>query len=174
MLLCQKVPDPPANVDFSKFEDPKNPLPTARERVAVHLENPVCAGCHALTDPIGLALENFDGAGQYRQTENGAPIDASGELDGIAFTDAVSLGKALRDNPALESCIVNRLYAYSIGRKRDGCGKAAARAVPGRFDKKGYRFDEMLRTVILDKSFFSVRPAQEAEAAAIKTASVLP
>ena len=91
LLLCQKVPRPPPNVDFSLIEDPKSTLRTARERLAAHRANPVCAGCHKLTDPIGLALENFDGAGQYRATEKGAPIDASGSLDGTTFNDAVGL-----------------------------------------------------------------------------------
>src|SRR5262249_38157511 len=67
LLLCQPVPTPPANVDFSILEDPKSHYPTARARVDAHLQNPVCAGCHKITDPIGLALENFDGAGQYRK-----------------------------------------------------------------------------------------------------------
>jgi hypothetical protein len=172
VLLCQKVPDPPGNVDFSKFEDPKNPLPTARERLTVHRENPVCAGCHRLTDPIGLALENFDGGGQYRPTENGARIDASGSLDGAAFADAVGLGKALRDSPALKSCIVNRLYAYSTGRNVTAAEKPLLAQYQSAFDQKGYRFDEMLRNVIYDKSFFSARPAPVVEAAPIKTASV--
>jgi hypothetical protein len=171
VLLCQKVPDPPGDVDFSKFEDPKNPLPTARERLTVHRENPVCAGCHRLTDPIGLALEHFDGGGQFRATENGARIDASGTLDGTAFADAVGLGKALRDSPAVKSCIVNRLYAYSTGRKISAAEKPLLTQYESTFDKKGYRFDEMLRTIISDQTFFSVRPAQVA-AAPIKTASV--
>ena len=115
LLLCQKVPRPPPNVDFSLIEDPKSTLHTARERLAAHRANPVCAGCHKMTDPIGLALENFDGAGQYRDTERGAPIDASGSLDGQTFTDPAGLAKALHDNPALPTCLVKRAYGYGIG-----------------------------------------------------------
>src|SRR5262249_13531248 len=95
VLLCQKVPDPPRNVDFSNFENPANPLPTARERLTRHQENPVCAGCHRVTDPVGLGLENFDGAGQFRATERDAKIDPSGVLDGEKFADAAGLGKAV-------------------------------------------------------------------------------
>jgi Protein of unknown function (DUF1592)/Protein of unknown function (DUF1588)/Protein of unknown function (DUF1595)/Protein of unknown function (DUF1585) len=172
VLLCQKVPDPPPNVDFSNFEDPKNPLPTARARVAKHLETPACAGCHALTDPIGLAFENFDGGGQFRETENGHRIDASGVLDGAAFKDAASFGASLRDNPALKSCIVNRLYAYSRGRPVVAEDKPLLTSYQARFDDRGYLFDEMLRTLIVDKSFFSVVPPQD-EAAPVQTAAVL-
>jgi hypothetical protein len=174
VLLCQQVPDPPGNVDFSKFEDPKNPLPTARERLAIHRENPVCAGCHRLTDPIGLAFENFDGGGQYRPTENGATIDASGTLDSTAFTNAVSLGEALRNNPAIKSCIVNRLYAYSKGAAVAGTDTALLAQYQATFDKQGYLFDEMLRSFITDPSFFSVRATPAPMAAPTTTASVLP
>jgi hypothetical protein len=157
VLLCEKVPDPPGNVDFSKFEDPTS-AKTARERLTVHRENPVCAGCHALTDPIGLGFENFDGAGQYRPTENGAPIDASGKFDGMSFHDAVGLGEALRNNQALRSCIVNRIYAYSVGHKVTADEKPLLKYYGTVLDQRGYRFDEMLRLVVLDQSFFSVKP----------------
>jgi hypothetical protein len=158
VLLCQKVPDPPPNVDFSLIEDPNAHFHTARERLAAHQQNPVCAGCHALTDPIGLGLENFDGAGQYRASEHGAVIDASGKLDGAAFSNAAGLGQALRDNPALKSCIVNRLYAYSVGRKVTSDEKPRLKYYQEVLDKRGYRFDEMFRLMILDKSFFAVSP----------------
>jgi hypothetical protein len=82
LLLCQKVPDPPGNVDFSLFNDPDAPSRTARQRLSVHATQPSCAGCHKLTDPIGLALERIDGAGQLRSTENDIAIDPSGDLDG--------------------------------------------------------------------------------------------
>jgi hypothetical protein len=157
VLLCEKVPDPPGNVDFSKFEDAKSAT-TARERLTVHRENPVCAGCHALTDPMGLSFENFDGAGQYRLTENGVAIDASGKFDGVAFHDATGLGSALHDNPALRACIINRLYAYSVGRKITAQDKPLLKYYEAILDKRGYRFDEMLRLTVLDKSFFSVKP----------------
>ena len=162
VLLCQKVPDPPPNVDFSIVEDPKATFHTARERLAAHQADPTCAGCHALTDPIGLGLERFDGAGQYRAAENGVAIDASGKLDGLNFSDAPSLGQAVRDNPALKSCIVNRLYAYSVGRKVTTDRKPLLKHFVASLDKKGYRFDEMLRLMIFDSSFFAVRPIQAA------------
>lgn len=162
VLLCQKVPDPPPNVDFSNFENPDSPFKTARERLNVHQENPVCAGCHRVTDPIGLGLENFDGAGQFRATENGARIDASGTLDGSSFSDATGLGKAVRDHPALKSCIVNRLYAYSMGRKVTQAEEPRLQQYESALDKRGYRFDEILRLILLDPDFFAVRPPQVA------------
>ena len=110
LLMCQTVPPPPPNVDFSLVNNPNSAIKTARERLAIHRANPVCAGCHQLTDPMGLTLENFDGAGRFRTTEAGAPIDSSGSLDGKSFNDAEGLGRALHDSPAVTACLVNRVY----------------------------------------------------------------
>jgi len=156
VLLCQKVPDPPPNVDFSIIEDPTAHFHTARERLAAHQQNPVCAGCHARTDPIGLGLENFDGAGQFRARENGAVIDASGKLDGNTFSDGVGLGQAVKESPALKSCIVNRLYAYSVGRKVDPNENPLLEYYESVLEQRGFRFEEMLRLMIFDRSFFAI------------------
>jgi hypothetical protein len=163
LLLCQKVPRPPPNVDFSLIEDPKSTLRTARERLAAHRANPVCAGCHKLTDPIGLALENFDGAGQYRATERGAPIDASGNLDGRNFPDAAGLAQALHDNPALPTCLVNRTYAYATGGP-PGPGSSEVLGWLGtQFAGQGYKFPALLRTVALSSAFATIAsPADKA------------
>ncbi|MFW2390651.1 MAG: DUF1588 domain-containing protein, partial [Polyangiales bacterium] len=92
-------------------------LLTARERLEKHVSSSACSGCHTLMDPIGLALENFDAVGMYRDAENGASIDPSGELDGIPYDDAVGMGQALRDNPALGPCLVESLFRYAVGRE---------------------------------------------------------
>jgi len=160
ILLCQPVPDPPPNVDFSNFEDPASPLKTARERLNRHQENPVCAGCHAITDPIGLSFENFDGAGQFRESENGAPISAAGTIDGTSFPDAAGLGEALRDHPALSSCIVERLQAYATGFEQTGAEVPLLDALVSEFEQNGFQFDAMLRRIIMDPGFFAVKPMQ--------------
>ena len=82
-FLCQKVPLPPPNVDFSAVQNTGDLVhKTARERLSIHQENPACAGCHKITDPIGLSMENYDAIGAFRTHENGAPIDASGVFEG--------------------------------------------------------------------------------------------
>lgn len=155
-LLCQKVPEPPPNVDFSIVEDPKAIYHTARERVTAHLANPVCAGCHRITDPIGLALENFDGAGQYRDTEKGAAIDASGTLDGKAFKDAAGLGQALHDSPAAAACVVRRAFSYGVG-GADAGGRDELMAYYSKaFAAQGYRFKNLLRDIALSDAFYTV------------------
>ncbi len=152
LFLCQKVPPPPPDVDFSAIEDPDASLRTARERLAVHRSNPSCAGCHKITDPMGLALESFDGAGLFRTTENGAPIDTSGDLDGIGFTTAVELGDAMKANPGLPTCLVQRLYSYATG------GTVTPRepmivALSERFAKADYRVKELLYEIAMSEAF---------------------
>lgn len=161
-LLCQKVPDPPGDVDFSLFSDPNSPNKTARDRLSAHATSPACAGCHRITDPIGLALENFDGAGQFRTAENGVTINASGDLDGIPFADAVGLGRALRDNPATPSCLVSRMAAYATGRPA-GRGDAWIGFLEGVFSESGYRVPALMRQIALSRAFFAVS-AEKAEA----------
>jgi hypothetical protein len=161
-LLCQKVPDPPADVDFSGFNDADSPNKTARQRLSAHSTEVACAGCHRIMDPIGLALENFDGAGQFRETEGGVPIDASGMLDGIAFADGAGLGAALRANPATSACLVNRLYAYASGRALAAKDPWAS-YLEESFADDGFRVKSLLRRIAVSKALYTVRSAAQAE-----------
>jgi hypothetical protein len=113
-LLCREIPPPPANVDTS-IPEPSEDAPTMRDRVAEHLENPMCASCHEVTDPVGLAFEQFDGIGRFRTTENGVTIDASGNLDDVAFDDAAGLARALRGHPDLTACLAETALRYAQG-----------------------------------------------------------
>ncbi len=166
LLLCQQVPRPPPNVDFSIIEDPKSTLRTARERLVAHRANPICAGCHKITDPIGLALENFDGAGQFRETERGAPIDASGNLNGKKFTNAVGLAQAVHDDPGVPACLVKRVYTYGVGGpvKSNDNDKSVLKFLDTRFADEGYRLPDLLRTVALSTAFAEVTEPASATA----------
>ena len=165
LVLCQKVPDPPPNVDFSKLEDISH-FKTARERLTAHRSNPVCAGCHKITDPIGLALENFDGAGQFRTVEGGAAIDPSGSLDGVEFNSPEGLGKALHDSPAATSCLVSRLYSFAIGNAPGLNETAYLEDLRKKFAGTGYRVPELMRIIANDRSFLALalEPAKVAAA----------
>ncbi|MBM0105470.1 DUF1588 domain-containing protein [Steroidobacter sp. S1-65] len=160
-LLCQIVPPPPPNVDFGKLENPDAHYKTQRERVAVHLEDPACAGCHKITDPMGLALESFDGAGRFRTTENGATIDTSGDLDGVPFDDVIGLGQALRDNPSLPSCLVDRLYSYGSGGAAKPTDRPLMKYFTAEFAESGYKLPDLLRTIALSEAFQHVTPAKK-------------
>lgn len=157
LLLCQKVPAPPANVDFTVAQDTSNPLyRTARARLTAHRTAATCAGCHKIMDPIGLALENFDGAGAYRTTEGGAPIDASGDLDGRHFTTPIELGHALHDDPAATACLVGTLYKYAAGRAPAPGEAGWLKWLNDRFAADGYRVVDLLRTIATSDGFYAV------------------
>jgi hypothetical protein len=169
-LLCQRVPPPPPNVDFGAVDDPDSPFKTQRERVAFHLKNPVCAGCHKITDPMGLALENFDGSGRFRATEGGAEIDASGVLDGKKFEGVSSLGTVLRDYPGLTTCLVQRVYSYGAGGAARPEDKKTLDYFNARFAEAGYRVPDLLRTVALSNAFSEIIEPKS-KAPAVTTAS---
>jgi hypothetical protein len=171
LLLCQKVPDPPGNVDFTLFEDTTNAVHrTARDRLTAHRSSPACAGCHKIMDPIGLALENFDTAGEFRTTENAAPIDTSGELNGVPFKNAADLGKILHDAPAVPSCLVRRVYEYGTGRSIEKGEIAWLGDLTQRFADDGYRFPELLRRVALSDAFYRIAPESSQSEHLSKTA----
>jgi len=156
VFLCQVVPTPPPDVDFSKFEAAATTATTARERLTAHRKNPACAGCHKIMDPIGLALEKFDGSGTGRQRENGLPIDTSGDLDNVAFTDAVGLGKAMHDDPAATKCLVSRVFDYARGYKASSGDNAWLTDLNAKFAKSGYRLPALLRDIATSRAFYAV------------------
>jgi hypothetical protein len=159
VLLCQKVPDPPGNVNFAVVQDTTNPdLRTSRARLTAHRTQPTCAGCHKLMDPMGLAMENFDSAGGFRTSENGVPIDTSGELDGVKFTDAAGLARAVHDNPSATSCIVNRVLAYASGRPPVKGEAEWVMSLRQGFVDDGYRLPELLRRIATSPAFYRVTP----------------
>ncbi len=171
ILLCQTVPRPPANVDFSAVENPSSTIKTQRDRVALHLKNPVCAGCHKITDPMGLALENFDGAGQFRITEKGEAIDASGSLDGKEFKDVTGLAVALHDHPQVPSCLVKRVFAYGTGSPISSDEQQTLDYLNKSFAGGGYRLKNLIRTVVLSSAFSTVSDNSPAPAKSASTSA---
>jgi hypothetical protein len=104
-------------------------------------------------DPIGLAFENFDAIGAFRVQENGATIDASGEFDGVRFEDAIGLGEALRDHPALGPCLVKSLFRYAVGREPTLNEEPFLESLQARFASSGYEVPNLLRELIMSEGF---------------------
>ena len=105
-LLCLNVADPPDDVPPLDGADPNL---TTREKFAQHTEDPTCAACHALLDPIGFGFEHFDEHGVWRDTEAGKPVDASGELVGAGaaggeFDGVRELSEQLDAGPRVGMC----------------------------------------------------------------------
>lgn len=139
VLLCQPVPNPPGNVNFAVVQDTSNKLlRTARARLSAHANDPSCAGCHRITDPIGLALEKFDGIGAFRSEENQTPIDTSAQFENIRFDGTPGLGKALGADASATECVANRAFEYATGRPTDGETEVMA-GLNRDFASSGYR-----------------------------------
>jgi hypothetical protein len=157
LILCQAIPDPPANVNFSLVNDTKNEkLKTVRDRLTVHRENPTCSTCHRRMDPVGLSLENFDGVGAFRTQENGVTIDATGELDGSKFTDPVTLGQTLRNHPRVPACLTQRASEYAMRRPLTKAEATWVADLTARFSKNGYRLRALLRDIAVSDQFYRV------------------
>jgi len=171
IFLCEPTPQPPANVDFSVVEDTSGPLKTVRERLNVHATNPTCASCHNHSDPIGLPLEEFDSLGMHRASENGQPIDVSGDLMGKKFNGAAGLGQALHDNPRFPACLARKLYAYGVGADTEDVKPATFKTSFDAFLKDGYRLKTLVKTLVNSPEFFRAPAPSSSAPAPTKTAS---
>ena len=157
-ILCQTVPPPPGNVEFKFVEDTSNPnLKTTRERITAHRSEAMCAGCHKLTDPQGLALENFDSAGQLRMRENGAVIDASGEFNGVKFDGPFGLAQIVRNDPAATSCVAQRAFEFETGYKPP-MKDPRWQQIQQSFAASKYDVIELLRQIALSDLSYSSPP----------------
>ncbi len=163
-LLCRTVPPPPPDVDTDiDGDDPMNNEPrTLREKLEPHRSNPVCASCHNITDPLGLALEHFDTLGRYREFDQGLVIDPSGVLDDMPFTDAGELALLLRDHPEVAKCLVRKLSTYTAGRLPVFSEFDTLAALEGDLESEGNRFDRLLFALVTHDDFRFAHPADTA------------
>lgn len=129
-LLCRPPPSPPPslNVQPPKIEK----TATTRASFEDHRMSPACSGCHRLMDPIGFAFEHYDGTGLWRDTDNGHPIDTSGDLEGAdvagPFDGAPSLMNRLAGSAEVRACYEAHWFQFAFGRGRtpaDACTLAA-------------------------------------------------
>ena len=163
-LLCQTIPPPPGDVDFSLVRDTDNlEFRTVRDRLTEHRDNPTCAGCHMLMDPIGLALEVFDASGVYRTVENGAPIDTSGEWLGQEYDDVRELARMLKEDPTLTSCLVQRAYSYGTSREPTRAEVQWLNTTHSQLRSEGMRWQELMQRISRNPDFYTVPEAAPEE-----------
>ena len=157
-LMCKVVPPPLEGIVLVLPDpDPNNPT-TKRQRLDAHRAMPACAGCHALMDPLGLPLENFDAIGTYRTTENGLTIDASGDVDGVAVANARQMGEAMAQSKAMAACMVRRFHAYAMGRdERDVDGSVVNDLITS-FETSGYQLRDLVVATVTHDAFSAVAP----------------
>ena len=119
-LMGAPPPPPPPNVPELKVDNPAGKALSMRESMVQHRASPSCATCHSRMDPIGFALEGFDGIGRSRSRgEDGAPIDTSGELpDRTAFNGPAQLRDALLlSKEQFRNTVIEKLLTYALGRE---------------------------------------------------------
>jgi len=154
-ILGSPPPLPPPNVPPLK-ESVVGVKPTSvRDRMEEHRSNPVCAACHKIMDPIGLALENFDGTGQWRTTDSGFPVDPSGQMvDGTPLDGPSSLRKALLSRPeAVVGTMTQKLLMYGIGRETKYPDMPVVRAIMRAAEPNRYKFSDLVLGVVRSAPF---------------------
>jgi hypothetical protein len=126
-----------------------------RERLAEHRDNPACRGCHQLMDPIGFALENYDGVGRYRKTENARPLDLSGGLpDGSKFEGVDGLQKALLNRPEIfAGTFTEKLMTYALGRGVESSDAPAIRKIVRETQPKDFKFSAFILSIVNSTPF---------------------
>ena len=162
-LLGTPPPPPPPGVPQLQPQNRDGKLLTSREQMEQHRTNPVCASCHTRMDPLGFALENYDGVGKWRTKDVGAVIDASGTLpDGTRFTGPAGLKEALLNGHRDEylQTVAAKLLMYALGRGLDYYDQPAIRAIVREAAPENYRFSSLI-TAIVTSTPFRMRRTQD-------------
>jgi hypothetical protein len=129
--------------------------PTMRETMEMHHSNPACASCHSLFEPIGLALENFDGIGTWRLTDEGQPIDPAGVLaNGTKIDGVASLRDLLMQNSEqFVRVMTEKLLTYALGRGVEDQDMPLVRSIVRGAAGGNYRFSTLVLGVVKSAPF---------------------
>ena len=150
-FLCLTPSDPPDGVITILPDDPTK---TARQKLDAHRTMPSCKACHALFDPLGFGLEHFDTIGQYRATEGGLTIDATGTLDGVAYDGAAQMGAAFRQSARALTCMVSNFYRSANGRVEAAPDSEIA-SLAQTLASKGYVWRDLVNEFVASDAFRS-------------------
>ena len=152
-LLCQEPPPPPPNIP--PLSASQSVGASKRQRMEQHRASPACSGCHVYMDPVGFALENFDAVGRWRLVdEDGYPVDSTGMLPGSAsFEGPAELISLLKKDPALPSCIAQKVMIYGLSRPLQDADHPHLDAISRSFSERGFRLSELFRLVATSELF---------------------
>ncbi|HZW60118.1 MAG TPA: DUF1588 domain-containing protein, partial [Woeseiaceae bacterium] len=149
-------PPPPGVPDLSETKGVKDgEVLTTRRRMEMHRANPVCAACHKVMDPVGLALDNFDVTGKWRIRENGVPLDTQSTFyDGTAISTPADLSAVLLKRPVpLVREFTANLMAYALGRRVEYYDQPTVRRIVSEAGDDGYRMQDLILGVIMSDPF---------------------
>ena len=174
-ILGAPTAPPPPDVPLLEEAEKqfKDREPTLREALDLHRNKPLCSSCHSRMDPLGLALENFNALGMWREQERGQTIDAAGKLiTGESFHDIRELKRILMGRHRLDfyRCLTEKLLTYALGRGLEYYDVETVDRIVAQLDRENGRFSALLMGIIDSAPFqkrrnfstvTSTGPAQE-------------
>ncbi|HTR00273.1 MAG TPA: DUF1592 domain-containing protein [Candidatus Acidoferrum sp.] len=155
-LLNAPVPSPPAGVERNLDGDGTTKLTTSvRERLEQHRKDPVCGSCHAVIDPVGFSLENFDNIGGWRVKDGDSPVDPRGVLaDGTPVQSPTDLRKALlRHSDQFVQTLTQKLMIYALGRPLNYHDMPSVRAILRNAARDDNRFASVVNAIVQSPQF---------------------
>ena len=155
-FLCDPPPPPPPEVNA--IPPAPDPDATTRELFEMHTASPACAGCHAMIDGIGLGFEGYDAIGGYRETENGLPVDQSGEIVDTVdingeFDGVVELAEALSQSQQVRECVSRQWFRYAFGRIEGEDDECSLDILDAAFADSDYNVRELLIGIVETDAF---------------------
>ena len=161
-ILGAPPPAPPPNVPELKDRGEDGKILSMRQQMEQHRANPVCASCHKLMDPLGFALENFDGIGRWRTTDANIPIDPSGVLpDGTKVEGPAGLRKVLlTKHEEFVTTVTEKLLTYALGRGVEYYDFPAIRKIMREAAPSDYRWSSLVTGIVKSTPFQMRRSRQ--------------
>ena len=163
-ILGTPPPAPPPNVPPLKENSENAKALPVRALMEQHRQNPTCASCHKILDPLGFSLENFDAIGQWRAKDAGTSIDASGQLaDGTAVDGPVALRKAIMKHPEqFVRTVTEKMLTYGLGRGLEYYDMPTVRMIEESASKDDHRFSALVMAIVKSTPF-QMKKAQESK-----------
>jgi hypothetical protein len=168
-ILGTPPPSPPPNVPPLK-ENEGAQVMSVRARLELHRKNPPCSGCHAVMDPLGFSLENFDGIGEWRTKEPGGAVDPSGQLaDGTKVDGPVALRNAIMKHPEqFVRTLTEKMLTYGLGRGLEYYDMPTVRGIARDASRNDYKFSSIVLGIVKSTPF-QMRRVQDAPVRAAAT-----
>lgn len=164
VILDQPPPPPPPNVPELAETAKAAPNATLRQQLELHRQNATCNSCHRVMDQLGFGMENFDAIGRWRETDNGQPLDTTGELPGGSrFNGPVQLADVLRQKQCeFGECLAEKMLTYSLGRGLEFYDRCATDKIVKSLKEQKFRFS-VLVTEIAKSDPFRMRRGEESQ-----------
>ncbi len=150
------TPPPPPPPDVPLLSETKEAIASAslRERMELHRSKPDCATCHEKMDPIGFAFENFNAIGQWRDLDEGFPIDPSGKLpDGTEFQGAQDLIDILQERETFTRAVIGKMLTFAMGRGLEYFDQCTVDEIYDQVGREDFRFHALAKAIVKSEAF---------------------